>query len=114
MRYKWIQHEQQTLRDVEVLDDGSLHNPNGYPDDLVREAVAAANERRHQRRSRAAKKAAETRRRRTKQRVYDELVAEVAEGGDELEAHTVDTPRGRTIVAPSGFWAHIPDPDDDA
>jgi hypothetical protein len=78
--WRWVHHEQQTLQDVGVLGDGSLHNPNGYPDDLVREAVAAANERRYQRRSKAAKKAAETRRRRTKERVYD-VVERIEAGG---------------------------------
>jgi hypothetical protein len=71
MIYRWIRHGDQVLREVGVLGDSSLHNPNGYPADLVREAVAAANDRRRRRRSEAATRAAETRRRRTDKLVYD-------------------------------------------
>jgi len=69
--YRWIRHDGDKLHDVGVNPDGSLHNPNGYPDDVVRAAVAGADERCHQRRSTAAAKAAETRRRRQDKRVYD-------------------------------------------
>jgi hypothetical protein len=68
------------LLDVGILEDGSLHNPNGYPEDEVRSAVEAANERRHQRRSKAAKRAAETRRQRKERLVY-ELVERLKKGG---------------------------------
>jgi hypothetical protein len=60
--------------------DGTLHNPNGYPDDEVRAAVAAAEERRHQRRQEGAAKAAATRRRRQERRVY-EVAQKIATGG---------------------------------
>jgi hypothetical protein len=33
------------FRDVGILEDGSLHNPNGYPDELVRTALLAADAR---------------------------------------------------------------------
>lgn len=69
--WRWIRHEGAGLYDIGVNADGSLHNPNGYPDATVRAAVAAAGERRRQRRSKAAEKAAETRRKRTEQRVYE-------------------------------------------
>ena len=70
-RWKWVLHESGTLHDVGVNPDGTLHNPNGYPDELVRTACAAAEQRRHARRSTAAKKAAGTRRNRQDRRVYD-------------------------------------------
>ncbi len=60
--WKWIRHEGVRLDNIGVNSDGSLHNPNDYPADTVRAAVAATEERRKQRRSTAAKKAAETRR----------------------------------------------------
>jgi hypothetical protein len=68
-KYRWIRHGDQQLLHVGILADGTLHNPNGYPDDLVREAVLVADERRRARRSVSAKKAAETRRRRTEKKV---------------------------------------------
>lgn len=55
---------------VGILDDGTLHNPNGYPDELVRAAVLAADADDHERRSQAARKAAVTRRARTERLVY--------------------------------------------
>jgi hypothetical protein len=59
------------LSDIGILPDGSLHNPNGYPEDVVRAAVLGAETRRHKTRSKAAREAAETRRRRHEQKVYD-------------------------------------------
>ena len=35
MSYKWINHEGTRLYDVGVKPDGSLHNPNCYPDEVV-------------------------------------------------------------------------------
>jgi predicted nucleic acid-binding Zn ribbon protein len=69
--YRWICHEGRALYRVGVLDDGSLRNPNGYPEELVRAALAVADEGQRRRRSEAAGRAAETRRRRTERRVYD-------------------------------------------
>lgn len=69
--WKWVRHEGAMLYSIGVNPDGSLHNPNGYPEGTVRAAVAAAEQRRHQRRSTAAKKAAETKRRRQEKRTYD-------------------------------------------
>ena len=70
--YRWVRHPDggDRLRDVGVQPDGTLHNPHGYPDALVRKAVAAADARRHARRSAAATRAAVTRQRRMAQRVY--------------------------------------------
>ena len=53
-----------------ILPDGTLHNPNNYPDDIVRAAVLAADARRHERRSQAAKRAAVTRSKRQERKVY--------------------------------------------
>jgi hypothetical protein len=77
-RYKWVSHSDKStnppsvvrLRDVGILLDGTLHNPNGYPDDDVRSAVLSADARLHERRSDAAKKAVATRKIRTAKRVY--------------------------------------------
>lgn len=78
--YKWIRTPGGRLYDIGILGDGTLHNPRGYPDGAVREAVEAANERRRQRRSEAAKRAAVTRRKRRERAVY-ELVAKLRDGG---------------------------------
>lgn len=68
--WRWIHHDGKRLYDVGLNADGSLHNPNGYPEDIVRAVVTAADEDLRQRRSAAATKAAETRRRRQELRVY--------------------------------------------
>jgi hypothetical protein len=70
-RWKTIHHNGQRLHSIGVLSDGSLYNPNGYPEEIVRAAVAGAEQRRHDRLSAAATKAAATRRRRREKRVYD-------------------------------------------
>jgi hypothetical protein len=69
-RYQWIRHGEQVLRDVGVLPDGSLHNPNGYSDVLVREAVRCADERRAERRRQAITKGVATRKRRREKRIW--------------------------------------------
>lgn len=69
-RWRHVTHEGQRLDDIGVLDDGTLHNPNGYPDDLVRAAIAGAEMRRSEKRRKAAAKAAVTRKRRHDSRVY--------------------------------------------
>jgi hypothetical protein len=64
MLYNWVRDPRSPdgrLYGVGIMADGTLRNPNGYPEDLVREAVAAAEARKHAKRSRAAKRAAETR-----------------------------------------------------
>ena len=55
-RYNSVRHEGGRLFNVGILADGSLYNPNGYPADVVRAAVLAADIRRHERASQAAKK----------------------------------------------------------
>jgi hypothetical protein len=69
-RWQFVRHNGEVLRDVGVNPDGTLYNPHGYPDELVRAAVAGAEERRHARRSAAAKKAARTRQARQEKHVY--------------------------------------------
>jgi Family of unknown function (DUF6011) len=69
-KYKWVRHGSQILHQVGILADGTLYNPRGYPDDLVREAVLAANESSRVSRSKAAKKAASTRAARLERLVY--------------------------------------------
>lgn len=69
--WKWITHDGQELRDVGILCDGSLHNPNGYDEATVREAIHQASEQVHARRSQAAKQAAITRKRRKEARLYE-------------------------------------------
>jgi hypothetical protein len=68
-KWGWIHHEGETLRSIGILPDGTLWNPNGYREELVRAAIAAASARVHERRSQAAKKAAETRARRRERHV---------------------------------------------
>jgi hypothetical protein len=58
------------LFQVGILDNGTLYNPNGYPEELVRASVLAADARRRERRGNAAKQAAETRRNRRARNVY--------------------------------------------
>lgn len=70
MTWRWVHHGNQRLYDVGINEDGTLHNPNGYPEDDVRSAIAGAVERRHKRRSEAAKRGAETRRLRQEKKVY--------------------------------------------
>jgi hypothetical protein len=62
--WRFINHAGCTLWNVGTFPDGSLHNPNGYPEELVRAAIAGAKARRHERRSAAARKSARTRARR--------------------------------------------------
>jgi hypothetical protein len=72
--YRWISPPdgtEQRLYNVGVLADGTLHNPNGYPPDIVRNAVEAANARRHLRRCEAAKRAGKTRALRREKRVEE-------------------------------------------
>jgi hypothetical protein len=66
-----LRHDGTTLWDVGRRPDGSLYNPHGYPEETVRAALAAAEERLRERRSASAKQAAETRRKRTDRRVYE-------------------------------------------
>jgi hypothetical protein len=71
IRYRFVTASNgQMLFRVGMLADGSLHNPNGYPEELVRPAVLAAIERDHKRRSDGAKQAAKTRARRVEKMIH--------------------------------------------
>jgi hypothetical protein len=103
--YRWVFADDQTydnprlapkLYDVGILADGSLHNPNGYRDDVVRARVQAANERLRQRRSEAAKKAAVTRRERQERKVY-RVVADLRNSGK------LPGPRGHCYICGKGL-----------
>jgi hypothetical protein len=63
-RYQWVHHNGAQLYEVGILLDGTLHNPRGYPDDIVRAAVLAADQRRHE-------PTAVTRARRQDKKIYD-------------------------------------------
>jgi hypothetical protein len=79
-RWKYIRSGGDVYRDLGVDKDGSVWNPNGYPEDIVRAAVCEAEGRRHARRSTAAKKAADTRRQRKERLVY-QVVQRLKDGG---------------------------------
>jgi hypothetical protein len=64
-RWNLVTYNGMRMRQVGIMPDGTLYNPNGYPEDDVRTAVIAADARRHERRSQASKDAAVTRRQRT-------------------------------------------------
>jgi hypothetical protein len=96
-KWKWVYHihDRTKLYQVGILADGTLHNPNGYPEDVVRESVRAAYEKRHQRRSEAAQKAAVTRKKRQERKVYQ--TAERIVGGHKLG------PRLRCVICNKGL-----------
>jgi hypothetical protein len=79
-RWRFIIHDGVQYASVGINPDGTLHNPNGYPEDKVRAAITFACDRRHQRRSEAARKAAETRARRRERKVT-EIVTLLRSGG---------------------------------
>jgi Family of unknown function (DUF6011) len=90
LKWRWIDHEGQRLYQVGVLSDGSLHNPRGYDEAVVREVVHQAEQRLHARRSSAAKKAAIT-----KQRRRERLTYEVAK---QIIANRVYGPRQHCVI----------------
>jgi uncharacterized Zn finger protein (UPF0148 family) len=79
--WKVIRHDGEVYIDIGVdKKDGSVYNPHGYPEDIVRAAVAGAEARQHERRSAAAKKAAQTRQKRREKLVY-RVVQRLRAGG---------------------------------
>lgn len=121
-KYKWVfplnpdgrpDHNAKTLDDVGIDADGSLYNPNNYPEDIVRAAVLAADARRHERRSKAAKKAAVTRAQRIEKKVY--AVVKALLGGGQLTASRTCLICGKGCSDPesikrgigSDCWQHI-------
>jgi hypothetical protein len=79
-RWNWIRHEGVRYWDLGRNPDGTLHNPNGYPEEVVLAAIEGAEERRHRTRSNAAKKAAKTRQERKDRLVY-QVVERLKAGG---------------------------------
>ena len=69
-KWRWVKHGEVKLYDIGIDDDGTLHNPNGYDEQTVREAIQSAKEEETRRRKEAAKKASETRRKRREKEVY--------------------------------------------
>jgi hypothetical protein len=78
--FRYVRYDGDEFLDVGIREDGSLHNPHGYPDDQVRAAIDGALARRHAYASAAAKRAAETRRRRKERKVY-QVVRRLKDGG---------------------------------
>jgi hypothetical protein len=92
-----INHNGQPLFNVGILADGTLHNPNGYDEALVREAVRRADERWHARCSAAARKAAITRQRRLEKRIH-EIARELKDNRWKMRG-----PRPNCFVCGKGF-----------
>jgi hypothetical protein len=101
------------LYNVGILPDGALYNPNGYPEDLVRTAIEAANAIGHEYRSRNAKKAAETRRRRQEKRVHEAAKRIVAGRGIPPQRHCsicgrgLDDPQSIARAIGSECWQDV-------
>ncbi len=73
-RWRVVAAGDQRLYNVGIDADGTLWNPNHYPEALVRAAIAAAEENKAQRRRDAAKRAVATRARR-----YEERIQQIAD-----------------------------------
>lgn len=111
--WKWIRHNGERLLDVGIAADGTLHNPNGYAEDIVRAAIAGAEERRRERRSNAAQKAAITRAARKERKVY-EVVARLRDNGQlvpgnhcEICGKGLDDPGSKERGIGSDCWQFI-------
>ena len=79
--YRWVRHAsgRGTFADVGILEDGTLHNPNGYPEAEVRAGVEAAIARLKESRKEAAARAALTRAARHERRV-SEIADQIRQG----------------------------------
>lgn len=80
--YKWVWRDSartEKLFKVGIWGNGTLFNPNGYPEDVVRAAVLAVEARRAERRRQSAKKGVATRARRRASQV-NSVVKRIAEG----------------------------------
>jgi hypothetical protein len=81
--WRWLPHEGQLLYRVGLRPDGSLVNPNNYPEDIVRLLVTRAYEgwmaEKARRRAEGAKKAVITRKRRAEKKLY-EIVDRIVAG----------------------------------
>ena len=96
-KYKWVWTADKfgKLWSVGINEDGSLHNPNSYPEDQVREAVEFADARRTERRQKSAAKGAATRKRR-----HELKISKVREG---LAIGRVYGPSARCVCCGRGL-----------
>ena len=99
--YQWVHFESQTLYDVGILEDGTLHNPRGYPEQDVRAAVQSAIERRQIRRSKAARQAAETRSKRRRLRI--QLISRKLAEGQGIGNRSSCAICGRALADPTSI-----------
>lgn len=67
--YRLVGRNGQTFHNIGINKDGSLWNPNGYPEEEARAAALYADEKRHQRRIEARKRGVETAKRRREERI---------------------------------------------
>ncbi len=112
-RWKYIRYDGDVYRDLGVDQDGSVYNPHGYPEDIVRAAVSKAEARRHERASVAAKKSADTHRQRKERNVYQ--VAQRLKNGGALTPGThchicgrgLDDPESKARGIGSDCWQLI-------
>jgi hypothetical protein len=102
--WRWVYRPgtNERLYSVGMYDDGSLRNPNGYPQDLVREAVLTADAKRKQeireRRREGANRAAVTRAKRRELKVAE--VAERARQGSGVGARKTCYICGKYLTDP--------------
>ena len=68
--WRYIRRDGEQFNSIGVRTDGTLFNPNGYPEPVVRDVITWAEDRLKERRSRAAIKAGVTRAKRQELRVH--------------------------------------------
>jgi hypothetical protein len=69
--YHWLSLENEKYKDVWIEEDGSLHNPNQYPDEeLVRVAVLRADAQQVAQKTKQIERAVATRRKRQEARIH--------------------------------------------
>jgi hypothetical protein len=102
-----------SYHNVGVNRDGSLHNPNGYPEDRLRASIDRVFQHRRQRRSDGAKKAAATRARRKEQLLY-RVVQRLKDGGTftaadncEICGRMLDDPQSLARGIGSECWQRV-------
>jgi hypothetical protein len=74
--YRWVHYQGTQYFDVGLAPDGSLHNPRGYPPEIVRAALQEALQHAKERRAKGVQKRRERRERRvyiTAQRLLNNL-----------------------------------------
>jgi hypothetical protein len=101
------------MKNVGINKDGSLWNPNGYPEDRIRVSIDRVLEQRRQRRSAGAKRAAQTRKRRQEQNLYN-VVQRLMDGGTFIPANNceicgkrLDDPQSKVRGIGSDCWQRV-------